>query len=101
MYANCTGVYRFPRSLKRLRKKIYRNRGLKITNEWTPVRSVPLERSGYLAMDTQKFWDRLRISPAHAALSRDPKICNDLLRRRDPPARPLHAIGEVHQPQVE
>ena len=46
-------------------------------------------------MDTQKFWDRLRISPAHTALSRDPKICNDLLRRRDPPPRPLHAIGDL------
>src|SRR5437660_587168 len=37
MYANCTGVYLFPQWLKRLRKKIYRNRSLEITNEWTPL----------------------------------------------------------------
>src|ERR1051326_7203269 len=47
----------------------------------TLVRSIPFERCGHLAMDTQKFWDRLRISPTHTTLSRDPKICNGLLLR--------------------
>jgi hypothetical protein len=52
-------------------------------------------------MDTQEFWDRLLIPPTHTALSRDPEICHDLLRRRDPPPGPLHAIGEMHQTQVQ
>lgn len=60
-----------------------------------------LHRSCHLAMNTQEFWNRLRIPPAHTALSRNPKICHDLLRCRYPPPRPLDSIGEMHQPQVQ
>src|SRR5450759_5051570 len=41
--------------------------------------SMLLHRSCHLAVHTQEFRNRLRISPTHPALSRDPKICDDLL----------------------
>ena len=52
--ADCTGVYLFPRPLKRLRKRIYRNQSLEIINEWTSFQSHGFSPSVYLAGHTYK-----------------------------------------------
>jgi hypothetical protein len=52
--ADCTGVYLFPRPLKRLRKRIYRNQSLEMINEWTSFQSHGFSPSVYLAGHTYK-----------------------------------------------